>query len=386
MNDSTNSRSSLVEVAGLFFKLGTIAFGGPAAHIAMMQDEVVVRRSWLTHQQFLDLLGATNLIPGPNSTELALHIGHVRAGWRGLIVAGLCFILPATLIVTAFAWAYVRFGKLPISDGMLSTIKPVVIAIIAQALWKLGKTALKSKWLWMLGISSLVACAIGVNELIVLFAAGAVSVLASKSCMRSLSAILPLSSIRNVFTLGATAVGVAAPIGLTPIFWTFAKIGSVLFGSGYVLIAFLRADFVVRLHWLTEKQLIDAVAVGQFTPGPVFTTATFIGYVLAGWSGSVVATVGIFLPAFILVAISGPLIPKLRSSPTTAAVLDGVNVASLALMAFAAVQLTRFSLVDTFSIGLFLLSLFILSAKRSNSAWLIFGAGLLGAAKIAMGW
>jgi len=377
--------TSLGELARLFLKLGTIAFGGPAAHIAMMEDEVVRRRRWLTREQFLDYLGATNLIPGPNSTELAIHVGHARAGWPGLLVAGACFILPATLIVAVIAWAYVRFGTLPAAAGILYGVKPVVIAVVVQALWGLGRTAMKSGVLAALGAAAVVAAAIGVNELVVLVAAGVIAVALRRPPSGAAADIV--SSARGaaggvagaVTTSGAAAgVAAAAPFSLWGLFGVFAKIGAVLFGSGYVLLAFMRADLVERLHWLTERQLLDAVAVGQVTPGPVFTTATFVGYVLAGAPGALAATVGIFLPAFIFVAMSGPLVPRLRRSPTAGAVLDGVNVASLALMAVVTVQLGRAALVDPLTVVLALASAALLFWRRVNSAWLVLGGALVG--------
>ena len=264
--------------------MGTTAFGGPAAHIAMMEEEVVRRRHWLTHEEFLDLLGATNLIPGPNSTELALHIGHRRAGWAGLIVAGSCFILPAALIVGIIAWAYVRFGKLPQVEGLLYGIKPVIIAVVVQALWGLGRTAVKTRWLAVIGLTGAVLNFLGVNELIILFGTGLLVVLGRRLMQRRNAAVVcgfPFLGVIPGVSLLASG-GVAAPFSLWTMWLFFLKVGAVLFGSGYVLLAFLRADLVERWHWLNESQLMDAIAVGQFTPGPVFTTATFIGYVLGG--------------------------------------------------------------------------------------------------------
>jgi chromate transporter len=354
----------LREIAALFLKLGTTAFGGPAAHIAMMEEEVVRRRGWLTHEEFLDYLGATNLIPGPNSTELAIHVGQKMAGWAGLIVAGACFILPAAVIVSVIAWAYVRFGTLPQMAGVLAGIKPVVIAIVMQAMLHLGHRAIKSPWLAVLGVGSLAAAALGVNELVVLAAAGV------------LAAIRVAEPRANARFAGVLVAGVASPttVGLWPLFLVFAKIGAVLFGSGYVLIAFIRADLVERLHWLTDQQLIDAIAVGQVTPGPVFTTATFVGYVLAGGAGAAAATIGIFLPAFVFVALSGPLVPRLRRSRVAGAVLDGVNVASLALMTLAAVEIGRAAINSWISILILVAALGLVLRTKINSAWLV-GAG-----------
>lgn len=372
MTAKAPSRTSLAELAGLFLKLGIIGFGGPAAHIAMMEDEVVRRRRWLTREEFLDYLGATNLIPGPNSTELAIHIGHARAGWPGFLVAGACFILPAALIVAAIAWVYLRFGTLPAVGGVLYGVKPVVITVVVQALWGLGRTALKSGALVALGAAAVIAAALGVHELLILFGAGLLMAISPGPVAASPAALMFLEAA------GSTSIMAAAAFGLWPLFWVFVKIGSVLFGSGYVLLAFLRADLVERLGWLTERQLLDAVAVGQITPGPLFTTATFIGYVLGGTYGALVATVGIFLPAFVFVAISGSLVPRLRRSPRAAAVLDGVNVASLALMAVVTWQLGHAALVDWLTVGLAMLSAILLARFRVNSAWIVLGGGLVG--------
>ena len=380
----------LLELAGLFLKLGTTAFGGPAAHIAMMEEAVVRRRKWLTPEEFLDLLGATNLIPGPNSTELAIHIGHRRAGWSGLIVAGLCFILPAMLIVTAIAWAYVRFGTLPEAGALLYGVKPVIIAIVVQALWNLGRSAVKTKLLAAAGLIAAAASFFGVNELIVLFGCG-FGLLAIRATDKRtpgalggfapLFANLPGASTATATTAVATGVAVAAPFSLNLLFFFFLKVGAVLFGSGYVLLAFLRADLVERWHWLTESQLLDAIAVGQFTPGPVFTTATFIGYLLSGPVGALAATVGIFLPAFIFVALSSPLIPKLRASPLAGAFLDGVNVASLALMAVVTWQLSVSALVDGLTLALTAIAAAGLIRWKINSAWLVLGGAGVGLLK-----
>jgi chromate transporter len=381
----------LRELALLFLKLGTVAFGGPAAHVAMMEDEVVRRRGWLTREAFLDYLGATALIPGPNSTELAIHIGLARAGWPGLLVAGACFILPAALIVGALAWAYVRYGALPQAVGLLAGVTPVVIAVVLQALWGLGRTAVRSAPLAGLAVAATVAAALGVHELLVLAAAAAA--MAAAHLIRGHAAVPALvPALRSpdappaataaagaAGAAGAAAVGGAVgPVGLWPLFGVFAKVGSVLFGSGYVLLAFLRADLVERLGWLTERQLLDAVAIGQVTPGPVFTTATFVGYVLAGAGGAVVATVGIFLPAFVFVALSGPLVPRLRRSPLAGAVLDGVNVASLALMAVVTARIARSALTGPVTIALAAASAVLLLRWRVNSAWLVLGGGLVG--------
>ena len=365
-------------LAAVFLKLGVIAFGGPAAHIAMMEDEVVRRRRWLAREDFLDLLGATNLIPGPNSTEMAIHVGHRKAGWAGLLIAGLSFILPAAIIVTGFAWAYVRYGSLPQATGVLYGVKPVIIAVVLQALWSLSRAALKTKLLACVCAAGAALTLLGFNELIILLAAGIVACLGKKlseqrrgrSDIRAVIVPVPLA-------FAAQAAGAAA-FGLWPLFLFFLKVGSVLFGSGYVLLAFLRADLVERWQWLTESQLLDAVAVGQVTPGPVFTTATFIGYVLGGLPGAAVATVGIFLPAFFFVAVSGPLVPRIRRSATAGAFLDGVNAASLSLMAVVTWQLGEAALVDWLTVALFVVSLVLLLKFHLNSAWLVLGGALVG--------
>jgi chromate transporter len=370
-------------LALVFLKLGTIAFGGPAAHIAMMEAEFVARRKWLTHEEFLDRLGAANLIPGPSSTEMAIHIGFLKRGWPGLIVAGCCFILPAAIMVTLIAAAYVGYGNLPRVSGILYGLKPVVIAVIVQAFWKLAKSAVKNRYLAVIGIAAMLASALQVSNLAVILAAGVVALLPHvwkkihASPASFLAWILPWHRAASVASLVA-GPALVFPVSLWRLFLTFAKIGSVLFGSGYVLLAFLRADFVVRLGWLSEKQLLDAVAVGQITPGPVFTTATFIGYLVAGVKGAAVATLAIFLPGFFLVAASGPIINRVRSSAPAGAFLDGVIVGSLALMGVVAWQLGRQSLVDVFTACVFLLSLFLMLRTRVNPLWIMAGAGLAG--------
>jgi chromate transporter len=367
----------LLDLARLFLKLGTLGFGGPAAHIALMEDEVVRRRGWMSRERFLDLLGATNLIPGPNSTEMAIHVGHERAGWRGLLVAGACFILPAFLIVLGCAWAYTRYGTLPAAGGLLRGVKPVIIAIVLQTLWSLGRTAARTRGLAAVGVLSLAAAVAGVHELAVIFGAGVL--LALLVWARSGARPARVNAIVAVpLAAGTAAAAGAASFGLTSLFLVFLKIGSVLFGSGYVLLAFLRADLVVRRGWLTEGQLLDAVAVGQVTPGPVFTTATFVGYVLGGLRGAVVATVGIFLPAFLFVALSGPIVPRIRRSPVAGAFLDGVNVGSIALMALVTAQLARAAIVDPWTAAIAAASALLLLRFRASPAWLVPAGGVLG--------
>jgi chromate transporter len=365
-----------MEVAALFLKMGFTAFGGPAAHIAIMHDQVVKRRKWLDDQHFLDLLGATQLIPGPNSTEMAIHIGYIRAGLPGLIAGGVCFTLPATLIVIALSWAYVQYGTLPQVGGILYGIKPVIIAIILQALWSLGKTAVKGYQTAVTGAGVVVLYFLGVNEIALLFA-GAIGVMICRNLNRfgknSVQSFIPFP----LAGLGLSAMA-AVPFNFTTLFLIFLKIGAILYGSGYVLIAFLRTDFVDHLGWLTNQQLLDAIAIGQVTPGPLFTAATFIGYILGGIKGAILATLGIFLPSFIFVAISNPIIPRLRNSPWTSALLDGVNAASLGLMAAVTFQLGRESLMDIFTLLLALASLILLMRYKINSTWLILAGAAIG--------
>jgi chromate transporter len=366
------------EIARLFLRLGATAFGGPAAHIALMRAEVVQRRQWLSEQQFLDLLGATNLIPGPNSTEMAIHIGFLRGGYRGLLLAGACFILPAMLIVTGLAWLYQQTSQLPQLEWLLYGIRPVVLAIILHALWSLGKKALQGPLTAAAGLVVLLLYLLGINEIALLIGAGLFV-----TVVKNLRGAPPPAGTNSGWMLLPVLTAAAQQVFSLPVlFFTFLKIGSVLYGSGYVLLAFLRADFVQRLGWLTDQQLLDAITIGQVTPGPVFTTATFIGYLLGGVPGAGLATLGIFLPAFVFVALSNPLIPRLRNSPWTAALLDGINAASLGLMAGVTLQLAAPSLVDPLTILLAAAALFCLFRTRLNPTWLILGgaaAGLLAA-------
>ena len=372
--DEPDKGEQLQELVILFLKLGTVAFGGPAAHIAMMRHEVVERRRWMDEQEFLDLMGATNLIPGPNSTELAIHIGRVRAGWRGLLVAGVCFILPAALIVLVFAWTYARYGSTPGAQDLLYGIVPVVIAVIVQALWGLLKTAVKGPLTALVGVAALVLYLSGVPE-IPLLAGGALVVVLARGVRRKWGAGTGASAPLGV-PLGLLAVS-ATSTGMVPLFLSFLKIGSLLFGSGYVLLAFLRSEFVGP-GMLTQRQLVDAVAIGQVTPGPVFTTATFISYLLEGVPGAIVATVGIFLPAFVFVVLTGPIIPRLRSSPIMSSFLDGVNVVSLALMAGVSWYLGRTAVVDPLTAVLAIVALVLSYRFKINPAWLVLGGGVVG--------
>ena len=378
--------ASLGDIAIVFLKLGTIAFGGPAAHLAMMEEEFVRRRQWITHADFLDRLATANLIPGPSSTEVAIFVGQLKRGWRGLIIAGCCFIIPAATIAAVIAWAYMRFGSLPKVEGILSAIKPAVVAIVIQALGKMGRTGVRTIPLAVIAALAAVLSLLGVSPVLVLVFAALISVtaLTMKNRLLSVSASgLGLNKLLGapkvlVPVVAVLATGAAIPVGLLRLFLSFLKIGAVVFGSGCVLLAFLQTEFVERLRWLTEKQLLDAVAVGQFTPGPLFATATFIGYVVAGWPGSVVATVGIFLPGFLLVAVSGPFLPRLRRSVVAGAALDGVVAGSLALMAVVAMQLARASIVDRRTLIVFGVSLIALLRFRVNSAWVVAGAAVVG--------
>ncbi len=377
-------RARLREVARVFLKLGTIAFGGPAAHIGMMRDEVVGRRQWLSDQEFLDLLGAANLIPGPNSTEMTIFLGAHRAGWRGLIVGGVCFVVPAMLIVMLFGWLYVTYGSLPQMEWLLYGVKPVMIAIIVQAVWELGKRAVKGPLTLSIGLIALMLYAFGIAEIPLLIIGGVlVMLIQNRSRLRArlrggtTAIALSLSGLFGPNVLGPITQA-AVPFSYSQLFWSFFKIGAVLYGSGYVLIAFMQTEFVQNLGWLTNQQLLNAIVVGQITPGPLFTSATFVGYILGGVPGAVLATIGIFLPAFILVTIVRPFVPRLRRSPWLGALLDGVNVVSLALVVGVAFGLARVSLIDPLTIALAVLCLVVLLRFKINSTWLVLGGALIG--------
>lgn len=374
------------QLLGLFLKLGVTAFGGPAAHIAMMEDEVVTRRGWLTRERFLDLIGATNLIPGPNSTEMAIHIGFVRAGIVGLVVAGVSFILPAALLTLGCAWVYDRFQTVPQAEALLYGIKPAVIAVILSAVWRLGKTAAKGPFLIGIGFLVMVLVLFGINEIIALLGGGIVGILwqlgsrLGKGKMLLGFVWLPSSNLALSITAAPSSSITLSSLGLF-----FLKIGCVLFGSGYVLIAFLQGGLVEQYQWLTQQQLLDAIAIGQFTPGPVLTTATFIGYVLAGPLGALVATLGIFGPSFLFVLATNPLIPRLRQSAVAGAFLDAVNASAIGLMAAVTVELARHTLIDweakqiDWGAGLIaLVSAVVLFRYKVNSAWLVLGGAAIG--------
>lgn len=346
--------SSSADILRVFLKLGIFGFGGPAAHIAMMREEVVEKRRWLSESEFFDLVGATNLIPGPNSTELAIHIGHKMGGWRGLLIAGFAFIFPAFLAVLSLAYLYVQFGSIPDLNSVLTGIRPVIISIVLLALLKFRESAVRNWKECLLAVLSLVAAVVGWNEVLIIFAAGLILSVSSKAFSAKMS---------------------VAPL---PIFFFFLKIGSVLFGSGYVLLAFLQNELVDEKMWLTTTQLLDSVTVGQVTPGPVFTTATFIGYILHGFSGAVAGTIGIFLPSFFFVALSAPFIPRLRKSDFFSQFLNGVNAASFALMGLVTFQLGQKSIFDIPTILIALASFFILKFSKINSAWIIAFSALIG--------
>ena len=379
----------LVEVATLFLRLGITAFGGPAAHIAMMRSEVVQRRKWLTDQQFLDLVGVTNLIPGPNSTEMSFHLGLERAGWRGMLVGGGLFILPAVVIVLALAIVYDEWGTTPSAEWILYGIKPVVIAIIVQAVWRLGLVAVRPRPILALGGGVVLALyLLGVHELLLLFAGGLslAGLARGPELYRWLrgrtAALVPLFAAMPLAL--SQAADVARDYSHVTLGLTFLKIGALLYGSGYVLVAFLQRDFVENLGWLTEQQLLDAVAIGQVTPGPVFTTATFVGYVTGGFPGAIIATVAIFAPGFLYVALVNPLIPRLRGNVVAGALIDGVNVAAIGLMAGVMVELTRSGVVDAWTalvLGVGAIALF----RNVNSTWLIGGGAAAGVAFHAVG-
>ena len=367
--------SPLRELAALGLRLGATAFGGPAAHIAMMEDEVVRRRRWITHERFLDLVSASGMIPGPNSTELAMHLGYLRAGWRGLVVAGLSFILPAMLITWVLAWGYVRAGALPAVGGILAGLKPVVFAVVLHALWGLGATAVRSAMTFAVAAAALLATWLGVHELVIL--AGAATVTwTDRRVIAGGDPLAHLSGAMVPFALGSNAEALPTLGGILAV---FAKAGAFLFGSGYVLLAFLRTDLVERLGWLTESQLLDAIAAGQMTPGPVFTTATFIGYLLAGHAGAVVATVGISLPAFIFVAVTAPVLERYVAHPDVRAALRGLNAASLALMIAVSLPLGRQALERPMvGVPISALTLLAIVRWRVNTGWLVLGGGAIG--------
>jgi chromate transporter len=395
----------LGELARVFLKLGFIAFGGPAAHIAMMEDEFVTRRKWIERQHFLDLIGATNLIPGPNSTEMTMHVGYERAGWPGLLVAGGSFILPAVLITASLAWLYVEYGALPEVAPLLFGIKPAVIAVILGAVWRLGRTAVKGWRLGVLGIAVVLGVLGGVGEIPALLVCGVVGALwlrtSGRQGVRTANAFLPILFLRGAkegalsaaetgglvtlsgagqtaTAIGVAALGGAATVSLWKLFFFFLKVGAVLYGSGYVLVAFLEGGLVQGLGWLTQAQLLDAVAVGQFTPGPVLSTSTFVGYLIDGAPGAAVATLGIFLPSFLFVLLLNPVIPKLRQSVWLAAFLDAVSVAAVALMLAVTLEIGTATLRSWPAWLIAVLAAVAALRFKVNAVWLVLGGGVLG--------
>jgi chromate transporter len=381
----------LGELVLLFLKLGAVSFGGPAAHIALIEAEIVRKRQWVTRQQFLDMLGAANLIPGPTSTEMAINVGFIRAGWTGLCVAGASFILPAALITGAFAWAYLRFGSLPQAISVLMGIKPAVVAVIAVAIWRLGKTAVKDAGLGVLGALSLVAFLLGLNPILILLAGGVLGMVLRQAAKSMAAGAAVLTAIRaapsgepgwRLLSASASAVSVVGTAIARPAVWRialfFLKVGAVLYGGGYVLLAFLEQGLVQQHAWLTRQQLLDAIAIGQFTPGPVLSTATFIGYILGGVPGAAVATIGIFLPSFFYVALLAPVLFRLRQSPWIGTFLDAVNVCAVALMAGVTFRLGAQALRAWQSWVIASTSLIVLLRWKLAPAWVVLGGGIAG--------
>ena len=366
-----SERGKLKEIAFLFFKLGSIAFGGPAAHIAMMEDEVVHKRKWMTQSHFLDLVGATNLIPGPNSTEMTMHCGHERAGWKGLFIAGICFIFPAVMITGLLAWFYQKYGQIPEVEPFIYGIKPAVIAIIIIAAYRLGKKAVKSTELALLGLITLAACLLGVNEIYALFGSGLLGLILYylKRSRNSISVFIPL------IWLGPQDM---MRLGTLKIFLIFLKVGAILYGSGYVLFAFLDTELVAT-GLLSRQELIDSIAIGQITPGPVLSTATFIGWQMQGVMGALAATLGIFLPSFLFVLLLNPMIPRMRKSKLIGAILDAVNVAAVALIVAVCITMARDTFTDWRTVMIGVLSLTVVFLfKKINSAFIVVAGAALG--------
>jgi chromate transporter len=404
MNRDAMKRGRLSEIARAFLRLGFVAFGGAAAHIGLMEEEFVRRRKWLTHEEFLDRLGAVNLLPGPTSTELAIYLGELRGGLAGLLVAGACFILPAAFMTAGLAWAYMKYGALPELAGVLWGVKPVVVVLLVQAVWSLAKTALKSRELMFLAAVVLGLATMHVPTLALLIGTGAAWIVAERfgrptggpAGAVALVGSNASSSLADAAQGGSSAQGALAAIGGaggsflavtgSRVFLYFLKIGALLFGSGYVLLAVLREDLVTRLHWLTEPQLLDAIAVSQATPGPFFTVATFVGYLLAGWHGALVATVGMFVPAFTYVAATANVLPKMRKSPNAGAFLDGVNAAAVALMALVGIQFAREVVMTRLALLIGAVAAVLVFRYRVNSAWVVLGGAVAGLLAKLLAW
>lgn len=385
MADEESRGHKLAELALVFLRLGSIAIGGPGGQIAMLRQEVVERRRWMTDEEFLDRVGAANLIPGPSSTEVTIFTGFYRAGLAGLVVAGASYMMPAVAIVAAIAWVYVHYGNLPQVAGLLYGVKPAVIVLVVDAVWKLGRASARTLFLAVLGLAAAGSAVAGAGPLAVIAGAGAVAGFGEwgKRTNRGIAAAIVLSCVGAIAIVSQVMGPVAAgepggTIGLHNVFLYFLRTGSVIYGGGFVLMAFLQKDLVAVLHWVTSKQLLDAIAIGQVTPGPVFTTATFIGYILLGMPGALVATLGIFLPSFLFCALSGPLIPILRKSCVASEFLNGVNVASVALMAVVSWDLARAALVDPLSIGMAAACIFLLALTKVRFGWLLLACGLIG--------
>jgi chromate transporter len=370
------AKSSLGEIIRLFLWLSLIGFGGPAAHIALMEREIVERRRWLSREQFLDLVGGCNLLPGPSSTQVAMALGYTRRGWLGLSAAGMCFILPAALATLALAWAYVRYGSLPQAQGLLYGAKPVMVAIIAQAVWRLGRMALRGWTLGLLGVACFVAALAGAPPIAILLVSGGLLLAFAWQKSRPDSSNRAILWFAGAGSVSAGSLGSA--VGLVTVGLTFLKLGVVVFGSGYVLLAFLRDDLVNRLHWITEQQLLGAITAGQVTPGPVFATATFIGYLVRGWSGALVATVAIFLPSFFLAGAVAALAGRIRQSKLATAFIDGVNAGAVALMAEVGLMLGKATFADGWTWGIGVVSALLLLCFQVNATWIILGGAALG--------
>jgi chromate transporter len=382
---ASNDGTSLGELARLFFKLGVIAFGGPAAHIAMMEDEIVKRRGWMTRQHFLDLIGATNLIPGPNSTEMTMHVGYERRGWAGLFTTGACFIFPAAVLTGTLAWLYVQYGQLPNVEPLLAGVKPAVLAVIVGALWRLGAKALKS---WKLvpvaaGVAALLVA--GIGEIWALLAGGVLGMLGLVGIRRIRASGARWMLLVSPWLPGSPEASETTAATLPGVFFFFLKVGAILYGSGYVLVAFLEGSVVGDYGWMTQQQLLDAIAAGQFTPGPVLTTSTFIGFVVMAeqglqmsLAGAAVATLGIFLPSFIFVALLNPIVPRLRDSVWSASFLDAVNVSAVALMAVVSAELGLATLTSISNGIVFILAVIATFAFRLSSVYVVLGGGLIG--------
>jgi chromate transporter len=370
------SRRRLWEVATLFLKLGTISFGGPAAHIALMETETVRKRNWLSREYFMDMLSATNLVPGPNATEMAIHIGYLRAGWPGLIVGGAAFILPAALISGALAWAYVTYGSLPQAHALFYGINPAIIAIIVAATYRLGKSAIKDWRLALLAALCLAASLLGVDQVVILLAGGLAGVLVYARPQAPSAALL--AWIAPGLPVALPLVSLASDDRLVGLGLFFLKVGALLFGSGMVLFAFIQRDVVDQLGWLTQRQLVDAIAVGQMTPGPVLSSATFIGYLVSGWGGAVVATIAVFLPSFFITALMGRYLPKLRTWPLGQAFLKGINAAVVALILAIAIGLARSAIPDALALLIAAASLLLLLRYKAETWWLVAGGAVIG--------